>query len=129
MTLQLSYRPLTPEEWIEYLSADARALIPILLDEKMPVCYDVVWEYDGPDGLLCSMTGSYLKGNKLVFTFMRSAPQSVSYTYSEVLEILKKDKGREIVLFDLDKNIEVPAYYGCSPGLAFFSVIAGKKPE
>ena len=113
MSLHFSYRPLTPEEWIEYIKSDAKGLLPIRIGDKMPVCYGVEWDFDGPDGLLCSMTGSYLKGNKLVFTFMRSAPQSVS----------------EIVLFDLDKNIEVPAYYGCCPGVTFFSVVSGKKPE
>lgn len=129
MSLQFSYRPLTTEEWIEHIKADAKGLLPIRIGDKMPVCYGVEWDFDGPDGLLCSMTGSYLKGNKLFFTFMRSAPQSVSYTYSEVLEILENNKGREIVLFDLDKNIEVPAYYGCCPGATFFSVVSGKKPE
>ena len=97
----------------------------------MPVCYDMDWDYDSdePDGLLCSMTGSFINGNKLIFTFKRNTPRSVSYTYSEVLEILKKNTDKEIYLLDLDEHEEKPAYYGCSVGCTFFSIIAGRKPK
>ena len=98
MSLSMSYRPLTPSEWIEYLNKDFHGFFPINKGEKMPVCYDVEWDFDGPDGLLCSMTGSYTNGNKLIFTFKRDAPKSISYTYTEVLEILKKNLNKDIYL-------------------------------
>ena len=129
MSLSMSYRPLTPSEWIEYLNKDFHGFFPINKGEKMPVCYDVEWDFDGPDGLLCSMTGSYTNGNKLIFTFKRDAPKSISYTYTEVLEILKKNLNKDIYLLDLDNHKESPAYYGCFPGCTFFSVIAGSKPQ
>lgn len=129
MSLSFSYRPLTPAEWIENLNRDSRGFFPINKEDKMPVCYDVEWDYDGPDGQLCSMTGSYTDGNKLFFTFKRTAPKSASYSYSEVLRILEKNGNKEIYLLDLDYNKESPAYYGCCPGCTFFSVIAGSKPK
>lgn len=131
MSLAMSYRPLSPKEWIEYLNKDFSGMFPINRGDKMPVCYDMEWDYDDnePDGLLCSMTGSFINGNKLFFTFKRDAPQSVSYTYSEVIEILKKNIEKEIFLFDLDNKKEIPAYYGCCLGCTFFSTISGRKPE
>lgn len=128
MSLSMSYKPFSPEEWIEYLTNDFHGLIPIDKNDKMPVCYDIEWDFDGPDGLFCSLTGSYIDGDKLCFTFQRKAPKSVSYTYSEVLEILKRNLGKEIFLLDLDYHKEYPAYYGCVIGCTFFSVIPGGKP-
>lgn len=128
MSLSFSTRPLSIEEWVEYLNEDFHGFFPIDKRDKMPVCYAVEWDFDGPDGMLCSMTGTYVDENKLVFTFKRNAPKSVSFTYSEVLEILKKNSGKEIFLFDLDNKVEKPAYYGCCPGCTFFSVV-GNSPE
>jgi len=128
MSFSLSYRPLSTEEWIEYLNNDFTRIFPVDRHEKMPVCYDVEWD-DGFYPVLCSMTGSYLNGDKLYFTFKRDAPQSVSYTYSEVLEILKKNRGKEVFLWDLDNQKEYPAYYGTGIGGTFFSTFKGSEPK